>query len=80
MHKITLSQFRLLYSVLKEDDPVIVLCIRSGNDFVDVWSGLFMDYPINRDTVKTIFRQHNGLDTMKWDYWTNAAGKLLTDI
>jgi len=81
MHKINIQQFRRLYAIMKEDEDVIILLLSAGvRDFIEVWKGIFLDYPIDRKTIRTLFQQHNNVDVVGWKYWTNDSGILLLNL
>ena len=65
---------------MKENETIIDLVIMSGNDFLDIFQGAFLGYPIDRSTIKEMFRQWRNVDTNKWQYFTNDNGAVLLNV
>lgn len=69
MQKINIYQARKL---LDNGQSIVVI---SGNDIIEVnkkqlfYSG--KQEPFNRKTIKLLFSVWCGLDTQKWEYWTD---------
>ena len=82
LKKINLKDFRFLHNnFLKETDKHMILGINSGSDFIDVNLDTFISstgyHKIDRELIKAAFKIRCGLDTNKWQYFTNDTGYLL---
>ena len=81
MHKIKLKDLRFLYdNFLNEIDNNLILLISSGDHFIDINQDTFRNASgyerIDRELIRIAFQQR-GLDTHKWQYFTNDYGSLL---
>jgi len=72
MKEISIKQLRDLYPICPDD-----LIIVSGNDNLQLMKGCFGAFPIDRNTIKEMFKQWNGLDTNKWKYYVCGLSQAL---
>lgn len=81
MKQVNIKQLRLLYSILKNDDPVVSLfCGYVGPQMrlIEIQKPEFEGVEISRETVKYFFRMHTGIEVKSGlKYFVNDAGSLL---